>query len=271
MSENNKPVCENSNFKQLLERVSQLLDNMQPSVPVKQICRLMRNPNFETRTAEIWPNSDNDEGHATVCTMPGSPSETELMKIQEKYSRRPGESVVEHVWQLSLEGGDRIMLDEEAGGYWGPGLFLTTKPGGLNYSLTAQAVYWAGGIDPQERGEPLEIRATGYSDTAAAVQKAACIQAIYERDELRKSPMLAPIDPAQLTPLICSLPDCLKTFVANTEDRIRAALEDANCNRSRSQHTHIPTWSEFGQEIDRYGRRMGWVSSSSGKPTDQAR
>lgn len=180
--------------------------------------------------------------------------------------------MVEHVWQLSLEGGDRIMLDEEeAGGYWGPGLFLTTKPGGLNYSLTAQAAYWAGGIDRQERGEPLEIRATGYSDTAAAVQKAACIQAIYERDELRKSPMLAPIDPAQLTPLICSLPDCLKTFVANTEDRTRVALEDTNRNRSRSQRTHIPTWSEFGQEIDRYGRRMGWVSSSSGKPTDQAR
>lgn len=111
----------------------------------------------------------------------------------------------------------------------GPGVFLTTTPGDHNYSITAQAAYWAVGIDPQERGEPLEITATSYSDLAVAVQKAACIQAIYESNEFRKFPMLAPIDPARLTPLICGLLDCLKMFVANTHDRIQASHTDGDC------------------------------------------
>ncbi|KAK4805753.1 hypothetical protein QYF61_021852 [Mycteria americana] len=124
--------------------------------------------------------------------------------------------------------------------------------------------------DPQERGEPLVIKATSYSDLAAAVQKAACIQAIYERDELRKSLILAPIDPARLTALIHGLPDCLKMFVANAQDRIQAARRDAGPDRRRSQRIPIPTWSEFVQDIHRYGCRVGWISSSSVKPLDHA-
>lgn len=35
--------------------------------------------------------------------------------------------------EFLLWGGDRIMLsEEEAGGYWGPGVFLTTTPGKPN-------------------------------------------------------------------------------------------------------------------------------------------
>lgn len=51
------------------------------------------------------------------------------------------------------------------------------------------------GMNPRERGEPLLIQITSYSDLAEAVQKAACIQVMYNRDELQKSPMSAPIDP----------------------------------------------------------------------------
>ncbi|KAK4824891.1 hypothetical protein QYF61_021131 [Mycteria americana] len=299
VSENNCLKSENSHLKQLLERVNHLLDKMQPSAPVKQIRRLMRGANLEIWDGDLW--FDNDDGEVegtsdskpqlifsrplvktetavddddkirtTVRTTPCSPAE--LIKIQEKFSRRSGESEVEYVWRVSLEGGDRIMLsEEEAGGFWGPGVFLTTTPGEHNYSLTARAAYWAGGIDPQERGEPLVIKATGSSDLVAAVQKAACIQAIYERDELRKSPMLAPIDPARLTPLIRGLPDCLKMFVANAQDRIQAACRDAGCDRRLSQCIPIPTWSEFAQDMHRYGRRTGWISSSSVKPPDHAR
>jgi len=165
--------------------------------------------------------------------IPWSPAE--LVKIQ-KFSRRSGESEVEYVCQVSLKGGDRMMLsEEEVGGFWRPGVFLTTTPGG---------------------------------DLAVAVQKAACIQAICERDELRKSPMLAPIDPVQLTPLIRGLPDCLKMFVENTQDRILAACryDDSGCRRN--PNSPIPTWSELVQDIDKYGRQMGWINSSSIKSQD---
>jgi len=88
-----------------------------------------------------------------------------------------------------------MLSEDEAGDTWGPGVFLTTVPGDPCYSLTARAANWAGGMDPRERGEPLEIRAKGYSDLSAAVRKAACLKAMYDREEFRKSPMLAPIDP----------------------------------------------------------------------------
>lgn len=40
--------------------------------------------------------------------------------------------------------------------------------------------------------------------------------------------MLAPTDPDQLTSLIHGLPDCLKIFVANTQDCIQAAHREAD-------------------------------------------
>lgn len=207
-----------------------------------------------------------DETRTTVRPIPWSPME--LVELQEKYSRQPGESEVEYVWRVSLTGGDRILLsEEEAEGYWGPGVFLTTTAGNHNYSLTARAAYWAGSKNPRERGEPLIINTTDFSDFAVSVQKAACIQAIYERDVTRKSPMLAPIDPARLTLLICGLPDSLKMHAANTQDRIKEARA---CNKGShdSQSTgqdpvHIITWSEFVQEIVSYGRQMGWVSATT--------
>lgn len=82
--------------------------------------------------------------------------------------------------------------EEEAGRYWGPGIFLTTAPRDHNYSLTAQVVYWAGGIDLQDRGDPLVIKTARFFDLAASVQKTVCIQTMYERDKLRRSPMLTP-------------------------------------------------------------------------------
>jgi len=47
---------------------------------------------------------------------------------------------MEYVCRVSLTGGDRILLnEEEAGGCWGPGVFLTTTLGNHNYLLTMQA------------------------------------------------------------------------------------------------------------------------------------
>ncbi|XP_068510595.1 uncharacterized protein [Anas acuta] len=265
VSENDKLVHENNHLKQLLVRVSHLLNKVQPCAPVKQIRGVLHNAEPESWDSDFWSDSDdgveeisdsepqsislrplvktetavddNDEIRTTVRTIPLPPAE--LVKIQEKFSRRSGESEVEYVCRVSLKGGDRMMLsEEEVGGFWRPGVFLTTTPG---------------------------------ADLAVAVQKAACIQAIYERDELRKSPMLAPIDPIWLTPLFHGLPDCLKMFVANTQDHILAACRDDDSGCRQNPNSPIPTWSELVQDIDKYGHRMGWINSSSIKSQDHSR
>lgn len=265
VSENDKLVHENNHLKQLLERVSHLLNKVQPCAPVKQIRGVLHSAEPESWDSDFWSDSDdgveeisdsepqsislrplvktettvddNDEIRTTVRTIPLPPAE--LVKIQEKFSRRSGESEVEYVCRVSLKGGDRMMLsEEEVGGFWRPGVFLTTTPG---------------------------------ADLAVAVQKAACIQAIYERDEFRKSPMLAPIDPIRLTPLIRGLPDCLKMFVANTQDHILAACRDDDSGCRQNPNSPIPTWSELVQDIDKYGHRMGWINSSSIKSQDHSR
>uniref|UniRef100_A0A8B9V8Q0 Uncharacterized protein n=1 Tax=Anas zonorhyncha TaxID=75864 RepID=A0A8B9V8Q0_9AVES len=265
VTENDKLVSENNHLKQMLERVSHLLNKVQPCAPVKQIRGVLHSAEPESWDSDFWSDSDdgveeisdsepqsislrplvktettvddNDEIRTTVRTIPLPPAE--LVKIQEKFSRRSGESEVEYVCRVSLKGGDRMMLsEEEVGGFWRPGVFLTTTPG---------------------------------ADLAVAVQKAACIQAIYERDELRKSPMLAPIDPIRLTPLIRGLPDCLKMFVANTQDHILAACRDDDSGCRQNPNSPIPTWSELVQDIDKYGHRMGWINSSSIKSQDHSR
>ncbi|XP_071897749.1 uncharacterized protein [Anas platyrhynchos] len=265
VTENDKLVSENNHLKQMLERVSHLLNKVQPCAPVKQIRGVLHSAEPESWDSDFWSDSDdgveeisdsepqsislrplvktetavddNDEIHTTVRTIPLPPAE--LVKIQEKFSRRSGESEVEYVCRVSLKGGDRMMLsEEEVGGFWRPGVFLTTTPG---------------------------------ADLAVAVQKAACIQAIYERDEFRKSPMLAPIDPIRLTPLIRGLPDCLKMFVANTQDHILAACRDDDSGCRQNPNSPIPTWSELVQDIDKYGHRMRWINSSSIKSQDHSR
>ena len=83
--------------------------------------------------------------------------------------------------------------------------------------------------------------------------------------------MLAPIAPVQLNPLTRGLPDCLKTFVANTQDHILAACRDDDSACRRNPNSPIPTWSEVVQDTDKYGHRMGWIHSSSIKSQDHSR
>uniref|UniRef100_A0A8B9ZLZ4 Uncharacterized protein n=1 Tax=Anas zonorhyncha TaxID=75864 RepID=A0A8B9ZLZ4_9AVES len=201
VTENDKLVSENNHLKQMLERVSHLLNKVQPCAPVKQIRGVLHSAEPESWDSDFW--SDSDDGVEEISdSEPQSISLRPLVKIQEKFSRRSGESEVEYVCRVSLKGGDRMMLsEEEVGGFWRPGVFLTTTPG---------------------------------ADLAVAVQKAACIQAIYERDEFRKSPMLATIDSVWITPLICGLPDCLKMFVANTQYHILHACKDDDSGRRQN-------------------------------------
>jgi len=97
----------------------------------------------------------------------------------------------------ACRGGDGILLlEREAEGYWGPGVFLITDDPRDPWSPTQRAVYWARGLDLLERGDPLAI--TGTTDQLLeSLQKAACLQMMYDR-ELKpylSSPMLLLIDP----------------------------------------------------------------------------
>ncbi|KFO04730.1 hypothetical protein N312_01931, partial [Balearica regulorum gibbericeps] len=166
---------------------------------------------------------DNNDNCPQVITKETPFTATELAKLRKDFARTARESKTEYVWRVSLSGGDGILLSEKkAEGYWGPGVFLTTGDRRAPWSLTQRVAYWAGGLNPLERGDPLAI--TGSADQLLeSVQKAACLQMMYDR-ELKpnlSSPMLLPVDPEQMTPLIRGLPNSLKPIGIHLQGKIQ--------------------------------------------------
>ncbi|KFW61951.1 hypothetical protein AS28_02543, partial [Pygoscelis adeliae] len=191
----------------------------------------------------------------TTRTVPYSAAE--MSKIQEKYTRLAQETETEYVWRVSLTGGDRILLSEdEAQGYWGPGVFLTTDDPRESWSLTQRAAYWAGGLDPLERGDPVCIETPTTNHLIESLQKAACLQLMHDRRLVpqQPSPMLLIANPDRMTPLIRGLPDSLKLYAVQLQDRLRDALAPRGGRRARGGPM---TWGEVAQELINYGRRMG--------------
>uniref|UniRef100_A0A8C8AQ15 Uncharacterized protein n=1 Tax=Otus sunia TaxID=257818 RepID=A0A8C8AQ15_9STRI len=189
---------------------------------------------------------------------------TELAKIQEKYTRRSSETETEYVWRVSLTGGDRILLSEdEAQGYWGPGVFLVTDDQREPWSLTQRAAYWAGGLDPLERGDPVCIETPTINHLTESLQKAACLQLMHDRRLVpqQPSPMLLIANPDQMTPLIRGLPDSLKSHAVQLQDRLRNALAPRGGRRAGGE---AMTWGEIAQDLINYGRRMG-LTGGTGK------
>ncbi|XP_065592015.1 uncharacterized protein LOC136048321 [Cyrtonyx montezumae] len=203
-------------------------------------------------------------------------SATELAKLKRDFGRSPKESETEYVWRVSLTGGDQILLTEkEAEGYWGPGVFLTTGNNRAPWSLTQRAAYWAGGLNPLERGDPLAITGT-VDQLVESVQKAACLQMMYDRklQPHHESPMMMPVDPERMTPLIRGLPESLKPIGIQLQgkiqampqgERIQAALEGAAASTHQQSGYKVWTWGEVAQELINYGRKYGPVTSSSSK------
>ena len=184
----------------------------------------------------------------------------ELGDLQTRFSGKPGETETEYLWRVSLTGGGRILLSkDEATGFWGPGVFLSDGPDG-DQSITSRVAYWAGDIDPRERGEPVAIVIKGLSDLAEGVQKAACIQAMYERGR-QSPPMAAPVDSVHLRLLIKGLLDALKIYVQSLKEEIQGAI-DRNKQNTRSPPEHVLTWVEILHNVVTHGREMGWVDPS---------
>lgn len=163
-----------------------------------------------------------------------------------------------------------MLSEKEAEGYWGPGVFLTTGDNRAPWTLTQRAAYWAGGLNPLERGDPLAI--TGSVDHLVEnIQKAACLQMMYDRqlEPHISSPMMLPVDPERMTPLIRGLPDSLKPIGIQLQgkiqnmpetDRVTATLERAaTADRTRNGRK-VWTWGEVAHELINYGRKYGPVS-----------
>uniref|UniRef100_A0A8D0ET68 Uncharacterized protein n=1 Tax=Strix occidentalis caurina TaxID=311401 RepID=A0A8D0ET68_STROC len=217
---------------------------------------------------------DDSDNRPQVITKEVPFTATELAKLKKDFARTAKESETEYVWRVSLSGGDGILLSEkEAEGYWGPGVFLTTGDHRAPWSLTQRVAYWAGGLNPLERGDPLAITGT-VDQLVESVQKAACLQMMYDR-ELKPnqgSPMMMPVDPERMTPLIRGLPDSLKPIgiqlqgkIQNSSnvERMTASLEGIVTPDHRQPGRKVWTWGEVAQELINFGRKYGPVGGPS--------
>ncbi|KAK4806261.1 hypothetical protein QYF61_013405 [Mycteria americana] len=203
----------------------------------------------------------------TMRTIPWDP--LQLTNLQERYSRKPGETETEYLWRVCLSGGDRIMLSEdEASGYWGPVVFLNLGPDPTNtpHSITSRVAYWAGGIDTMERGEPSIIPIKSLSELSTAVTKAACIQAMHKRGS-HDVPLSATVDFAMLKPLIRGAPAILKPHLVAKRDEIKKDTEhnEELGDNTQNAHKQLPTWADLMHGIVNYSREMGWDDAPAEK------
>ena len=59
-----------------------------------------------------------------------------------------------------------MLSEDEANGYWGPGVFLNLGPdlADTPHSISRRVAYWAGGTDAMGRGEPSIITIKSLSE-----------------------------------------------------------------------------------------------------------
>uniref|UniRef100_A0A8C3QSL6 Uncharacterized protein n=1 Tax=Cyanoderma ruficeps TaxID=181631 RepID=A0A8C3QSL6_9PASS len=244
-----------------------------------------------TKTEYNYINEEDQDPHITTKEIPYTA--TESAKLKKEYSHLPSEFETEYVFRVSLTGGDQIKLSEQnASGYWGRGVFLTTGNTRAPWSLTQCAAHWAGGLSPLERGDPLAI--VGTSDQLLEnIHKAACLQMLHERKLIsgNESPMQQPVKPEIMIPLIHSLlefikptvillqktiafntlVDRLERFLGHTSDQTGSTDSSSSLpfstpsTQSGSSHK-VWTWSEVAEELISYSRKHGPVKHSEDKP-----
>ncbi|KGL97520.1 hypothetical protein N301_13333, partial [Charadrius vociferus] len=227
------------------------------------------------KTEYAYKSFDDLDPHIVTKETPYSA--TELAELKKNYGRLPRESETEYVWRVPLTGGDQIQLNEkEASDYWGHGIFLTTGDNRTPWSLTQCAAYWAGGLNPLDRGDPLAI--TGTADQLLeSVHKAACLQMIHERKLIPRceSPMMLLVNPEIMTSLIRGLPESFKPTGISLQ-RIIASMSSVerlegfmNSHRSEAGNTvdkpKVWTWGEVAQELIDYSRKYCLVKTPEEK------
>lgn len=116
-----------------------------------------------------------------------------------------------------------MLNQDEADGFWGPGVFLSGRsdPNNELHSIMSWTAYWAGGIDPREREELTAISIRALNELSTAVTKAACIQAMNDKGEHGNYLVSAPTDPQAMKPLTQGAPTVLKPYLITKKDETR--------------------------------------------------
>ncbi|KAK4811127.1 hypothetical protein QYF61_019758 [Mycteria americana] len=161
-----------------------------------------------------------------------------------------------------------MLSEDEASGYWGPGVFLNLGPDPTNtpHSITNRVAYWAGGIDTMEGGEPSIIPIKSLSELSTAVTKAACIQAMHKRGS-HDVPLSATVDFGMLKPLIRGAPAILKPHLVAKRDEIKKDTEhnEGLGDNTQTAHKQLSTWADLMQGSVNYSRDMGWDDAPAEK------
>ncbi|XP_064907855.1 LOW QUALITY PROTEIN: uncharacterized protein LOC135578479 [Columba livia] len=242
------------------------------------------------KTEYFYANEEDTDPHITTKQIPYTA--TEPAKLQKECGHLPKESETEYVCHVSLTRGHQIQLSEkEANGSWEHGVFLTIGDRRAPWSLTQRAAYWAPGLNPLDRGEPLAI--TGSPDQLLeSVPKATYLKMIHESKLIPEceSPVMLPVNPDMMTPLVRGLPASLKSTGINLQrtitlmspvERLENTIRSqGNTSRSQREGTNtsmgssftppptssqqpntekVWTWGEVAQELIDYNRKSGPV------------
>lgn len=160
--------------------------DLKPIYPIKELedsRNLFYPGDGEVEMSPLIKTETIDNGQGVFSNIPGilSPIPLQIWLIQEKYSWDSRETETEYMWRVSLTGGDCTLLSkDEARGYWGPGAFLTTDDNREPQSLTQRLAYWAGGLNPMERGDPFSIKTPTAGHILESVHKTAHLQLIHD-------------------------------------------------------------------------------------------
>ncbi|KAK4806399.1 hypothetical protein QYF61_016249 [Mycteria americana] len=169
-------------------------------------------------------------------------------RLQEKYSRKPGETETVYLWRVCLSSGDQIMLSgDKANGYWGLGVFLNLGPDPTDeaQSITSRVACWAGGTDALDRGEPSIIPIRSLSELSTAVTKAACTQAMHKHGEPNDTLIPATVEYTMLKPLSRGALAILKPYLIAKQDEIKRDREQNEEFDSDDPHRQLPTRAEL--------------------------
>ena len=116
-----------------------------------------------------------------------------------------------------------------------------------------------------ELGEPSIIPIRSLNELSTAITKAACIQAMHQR-EANDIPISATIDYAMLNPLLRGALAVLKPYLIAKWDEITRDTEHCEGLGDNDRHNQLPAWAELINNIVNHAREMGWDDPLAERP-----
>lgn len=145
--------------------------------------------------------------------------------------------------------------------------------------MPQRAAYWAGALDPSERGDPLAVEGTT-DRLLESIHKAACLQMMDDPKPVpfQQSPMMISVDAERMTPLIRGLPNSLQLFGIQLQGklealspfkRVIAALRGTTSSSARdtlARESKTWTWGDVAQELINFQQNYGPVKTAVSQP-----